>query len=982
VSGCPSPESLQRLGSPTLSRTAFSSLEQHIQECPNCLAAVERMNHDGTLTVGDVGRLAELGRTPAVPGFEIEHLLGWGSMGVVYQAWQPELKRHVAVKFLNRRSSTDALERDRWLREAQSLSRGRNRDTVQIFQIGEADGWLYLVLELIPGGSLKDHLSKPLPPPISARLAQAIARAVEKIHEAGLLHLDLKPSNILIDGVVEGSYEKAKPLIGDFGIARLQEDPVAMHGGAPAVCGTPSYMAPEQITLERGAIGPAADIYAVGATLYHMLTGRPPFLASSVSETHAQVCHSDPVPPRALNTSVPRDLESICLMCLRKSPKSRYASAASLADDVDRFLRNEPVKARQLGPLGRAARWARRKPVVATLTALLLMAVSAGVAGIATQWRRAEAARQAAVASDQGTRQLLSELLESNPVTPLVGYRPVPPSLQPLLNAAAQARLLLQKTPGDTGLRIALTKIYGRLGTLYMQRRQVAETDDSFRQARELWTPPPAGPDSAVGRDWLATTYFWEAYACGGATPRLTRLLQSMFQAHAIREERFAEEPANLELAENACRCRNEILRIPGSETDREKCLPFLGETRRDLENRLHADPGNTVLHKRLALACLLTGDIVAVQNRPLGLSYWQQAREHYQAASAADGGDIWVKFMLAMSCSHCFQPPSGDAACREAIENLQQSIQGMALLAQNNPDKDWLQASLLDADCLLIVCQLKGGHAADAHRTLTDSVQPVIDRLVSRRVNPADGLALVELIQIASIHLQTAQPAAALLLAQRAAALNTKYAAGPLNDPGYVCQLGFSALGVSAGLNRLGASQLALEQAELARTAYEHMSRTTWDGIGYETELAGAWERIGKAKWGLNKRADALAAFKQAAVFRRHYFERDPTEQARSMLSHCYGLLVHYGTRGDDLPTAAEALAEREKLWPNDAAQLQDVANDFRSLALWLVTRARGNLSPEQEAQRKRYVAESDRVQQAAKTAASHAEKMSQADH
>ena len=102
-----------------------------------------------------------------------------------------------------------------------------------------------------------------------------------------------------------------------------------MHGGAPAVCGTPSYMAPEQITLERGAIGPAADIYAVGATLYHMLTGRPPFLASSVSETHAQVCHSDPVPPRALNSSVPRDLESICLMCLRKSPKSRYASAAS-----------------------------------------------------------------------------------------------------------------------------------------------------------------------------------------------------------------------------------------------------------------------------------------------------------------------------------------------------------------------------------------------------------------------------------------------------------------------------------------------------------------------------------------------------------------------------------------------------------------------------------------------------------------------------
>jgi hypothetical protein len=406
-----------------------------------------------------------------------------------------------------------------------------------------------------------------------------------------------------------------------------------------------------------------------------------------------------------------------------------------------------------------------------------------------------------------------------------------------------------------------------------------------------------------------------------------------------------------------------------------------LDETRRDLEHRLRENPGNTVLRKRLALVCLLTGDIVAVHNHPLGLSYWQQAREHYQAASAADGGDIWVKFLLATSCSHLFQPPSDDAACREAIDNLQQSTQGMALLAQHNPDKDWLQTSLLNADCLLIVCQLEGGRVADAHRTFTDSVQPVIERLASPRVNPADGLALVEVIQHASNLLERAQPAAAILLARRAAALNTKYAAGPLNDPGYVCQLGASALNVSAGLNRLGASLLALEQAELARTAYEHMSRTTWDGIGYETELAGAWERIGKAKWSLNERADALAAFKQAAVFRRHYFEHDPTEQARSMLSHCYGLLVHYGTRGDDLPAAAEALAEREKLWPNDAAQLQDVANDFRSLALWLVTRARGNLSPEQEAQRKRYVAQSDRIQQAAKTAASHAEKISKAD-
>ena len=259
---------------------------------------------------------------------------------------------HVAIKFLRRSAAAGAEDRARWLREAQSLSRVRDRGIVQIFQIGEADGWLYLVLELIRGGSLKDRLTKPLSPYIAARFAETIARALAEIHKAGLLHLDLKPSNILLDGPPDSSWEQMTPLIGDFGIARLQDDPVAGRNGASRIWGTPSYMAPEQIEADRGAMEPTADIYAVGATLYHLLTGRPPFVAATAGETFDQVLHRDAVSPRELVPSVPRDLETVCLKCLQKSPQHRYASAAALANDLERFLTGEPVHARRDRPSG------------------------------------------------------------------------------------------------------------------------------------------------------------------------------------------------------------------------------------------------------------------------------------------------------------------------------------------------------------------------------------------------------------------------------------------------------------------------------------------------------------------------------------------------------------------------------------------------------------------------------------------------------
>ena len=243
---------------------------------------------------------------------------------MVYLAWEPALKRHVAVKLFPRNSLVDPHAREHWLGEARALSRVPHDHVVAIHRVDETEEWLWLVIEYVSGGTLKDRLTEPLPPRDAARLTETIARAVGYFHTRGVFHLDLKPSNILLDGEPGAPWEIVSPKISDFGIARLEGEPGATETGANGPKGTPSYMAPEQVAALPGTIGPAADLYALGALLYHLLTGRPPFQGASSAETLDQVRNQDPVPPRRLNGRIPRDLETICLTCLEKAPNRRY----------------------------------------------------------------------------------------------------------------------------------------------------------------------------------------------------------------------------------------------------------------------------------------------------------------------------------------------------------------------------------------------------------------------------------------------------------------------------------------------------------------------------------------------------------------------------------------------------------------------------------------------------------------------------------
>jgi serine/threonine protein kinase/WD40 repeat protein len=309
---------------------------------------------------------------PTFPGYELLEELGRGGVGVVYRARHTALNRVVAVKVLKAAAAVDWVSPVRFRAEAEVVARLQHPNIVQIFEVGEHHGLPFLALEFVNGGSLEKRLAgTPLPALQAAQLTEVLARAVHAAHEQGVVHRDLKPANILLtaDGV---------PKVTDFGLAKRLDSPAGPTCSGH-VLGTPSYMAPEQAQGRVREVGPASDVYALGAILYECLTGRPPFRAANMLGTLAQVVSEEPVPPTRLQPRMPRDLGTVCLKCLEKDPGKRYPSARELADDLRRFLDGKPVRARPVGPLARFARWSRRNPILAgvsTLAVLALLAVT------------------------------------------------------------------------------------------------------------------------------------------------------------------------------------------------------------------------------------------------------------------------------------------------------------------------------------------------------------------------------------------------------------------------------------------------------------------------------------------------------------------------------------------------------------------------------------------------------------------------------
>ncbi len=323
---------------------------------------------------------------PEPPDYEILHLLGEGGMGVVYKARHRRLRRNVALKMFRPGRQPSPREVLRFQAEAEAIARLQHPNIVQIFEIGCWNGLPYLALELAEHGTLAHKLQQlPFAPRAAAELIETLARAVHQAHQQSIIHRDLKPANVLF--TAEGT-----PKITDFGLAKVLQDDAesprdATRTGEPI--GTPRYMSPEQAAGQAEGVGPATDVHALGTLLYECLTGRAPFVAASVVETLQKIRSEEPLAPRRLQPSIPRDLETICLHCLHKEPTRRYASAAALADDLRRFLNRESIMARPTPIWERAWKWCRRHPTHATLLAVTFLLLVSGIVAVGS-WNRME----------------------------------------------------------------------------------------------------------------------------------------------------------------------------------------------------------------------------------------------------------------------------------------------------------------------------------------------------------------------------------------------------------------------------------------------------------------------------------------------------------------------------------------------------------------------------------------------------------------
>jgi serine/threonine protein kinase/predicted Zn-dependent protease len=367
-----------------LFRTGLASLDNENDE--RFAPTITRMLKD----FGDYQLLEEIGR---------------GGQGVVYRARQRSLNRIVALKVIGLAHWATEAHVKRFRMEAEAAAHLDDPRIVPIYEIGERDGACYFSMKFIEGGQLDKIIgSEPMQFRKAAELLAKLAHTLDYAHQHGVLHRDVKPGNILLDA-------KGEPHLTDFGLARLVETESTVTR-TMEVLGTPSYMAPEQAAGNNTQLTSATDVYGLGAVLYQLLTGHPPFAGGTTYETVRMVLETQPRQPRLCNPKVDRDLETICLKCLEKEPAKRYASAEALAEDIERFLRNEPIRSRRSSRLEHVWRWCKRKPLVASLIAALILVVAIGLTGALWELRRVQAERvlvRRAKLSEQEKARLAAE---------------------------------------------------------------------------------------------------------------------------------------------------------------------------------------------------------------------------------------------------------------------------------------------------------------------------------------------------------------------------------------------------------------------------------------------------------------------------------------------------------------------------------------------------------------------------------------------
>jgi serine/threonine protein kinase len=876
------------------------------------------------------------GGPPAVPGYELLEVLGRGGMGVVYRARHVRLDRVVALKMILAAEHAGPEREARFRHEAESAARLQHPNIVQVFEVGEHDGYPYLALEYVAGGNLAERLGGlPQPSREAAELIEALARAVQHAHERGVIHRDLKPANVLLA-------EDGTPKVADFGLAK-RLDVTAAQTQSGELIGTPRYMAPEQALGRAGGIGPATDVHALGAILYEALTGRPPFQGATLPETLEQVWLQEPVPPRQLQPHVPVDLETVCLKCLRKEPRLRYASAEGLAEDLRRFLAGEPVRARPLGRLGRLWRWCRRRPLVAALTASLGLALTAGFVAVFAEWRRAEANHLKVLDEQVKTTRERDKADQS--------FRDAEETVDRYLTRVSQSRLL--RVPGMRPLRLEL----------------LAEARDYYRTfLRRRGDDPALRPKAAYAHERLSLIHM--------ESGQLHQALAEQRKAVTLYEQVAAGPRAQADLAYSLDNL-GLLLERTGQPAE---ALTTYRRSRDLLRKLVDHGPSADFARRGLALVCINLSNLHAnTADLPEARRCLEEARALQEKLTAKTPADLRVWAELATTWNNLANPYGLAGRHDEALLALQQAYRLRKKLAALDPKLDEYRSNLAQTLANLGYLHRAVGRWADSLAALEKAralQQPLAEQ--NPEVAPYRSNLARTYRELGSVHESLRKPDEAAHWFREALTLQEKLASADPGEAQFQAELGATHNNVGnlyratrrpveagqsyrqaiACYRKAGDRQphVASFRAELAgsyrnlgdvlaqtgqpaqalgpygeaRALLEKLSAAAPGHVGYRTMLAGLLNNFGGALDGLKRSEEALAAFRQATALQRQVFAEAPLAGNRESLTFMYRNVARVECSLGRPEAAAEAVCQWQKLWPNHPGELYQVARAF----------------------------------------------------
>jgi tetratricopeptide (TPR) repeat protein len=666
-----------------------------------------------------------------VAGYEILAELGRGGMGVVYQARQIQVNRLVALKMIlaGAHAGPEALTRFR--REAEAVARLEHPHIVRLYEYGDRHGLPYYSMELVDGGNLAQKLGGvPQPAAQAAQFLHILAQALHCAHQNGIVHRDLKPANILLSGAAPSAngagflqppHPLGTPKIADFGLAKhLDAGPGPTQTGM--IVGTPSYMAPEQAAGQHKNIGPATDVYALGAILYEMLTGRPPFLADSPLATLQEVLSGEPVSVTRLQPKVPRDLETICLKCLEKEPRKRYASAAALAEDLRRFLTGESIGARPAGFAERFGRWSRRNPSVTALAACLLLVTIAAFAIVTWQWRRAEANFEQSNENFRQAREAVSRLnvVSEKELRIRSGMQPLRKKL--LTDTLSYYDRLAQQKNDDAAIQLDLAFNNQTVGIVTSEIGKLDDALKAYQKAEALFEKlRRSQPEHTQNRNSLAANHLYVGLL-QYATGQMDAARQSHQRALQIWQEAASAE-SHPKAQRNVALSQWAIGNVWVELGQPDKARSCYDQARLIQERLFKEKDSDDDSRDQLAYNDHSMGWLHHVLGQsPEALEYFQKARAHRARLVETDPRDISRQYYLAKTDLCLGIVYRTTAQEDKAITALNSARLSLEPLVNDNPEVTYFQRTLAEVQLNIGKIHHEVGRHTDARACFVEA--------------------------------------------------------------------------------------------------------------------------------------------------------------------------------------------------------------------------------------------------------------------